>query len=147
MIFCVLIAFKYPDFWTTFYNFQVFPPPVMSPSLIAALFRLAAPCTMPAQPGTTTWKLPTVPHKEKPAATHWFLLWMPEISQPHASHQSFPRPTHPSSGSCRTENLFTTPCPRGWQAVPLSSETPLTMWGHNSHIVWFSQLSFSCWAV
>lgn len=36
MICCVLIAFKYPDIWTTVHNFQVFPSSVMSPSLIAS---------------------------------------------------------------------------------------------------------------
>lgn len=82
MIFCVLIAFKYPDFWNTFHNFQVFPSSIMSPSLTAALFRIAAlvPClpSLVPQPGNCPWSL-TRKSLQPPTR---FLLWMPEISQP-----------------------------------------------------------------
>lgn len=42
-----MIAFKYPDFWITVHNFQVFPSPsAMSPSLIASKTPAQVSCSV-----------------------------------------------------------------------------------------------------
>lgn len=140
MTFCVLIAFKYPDFWTTVHNFQVFPSSsVMSLSLIASKTPPQASCPWyHACPG---WhrglEAAHVPSQGK-ACSHplgFSCGSLKSLSFMPLTRTSLGLHICPQAAAARRIPL---PCPAPGAAMlyPCPWRPPLSMWGDNSCVLY-----------